>query len=581
LSRYDTDAFALMPLNSPEFLLAFLPLTVLGYWLLSRLQCRLWAVGWLVLASTLFYARASLMSLALLAPSILFDYGIAQCLLRTAPSKQRVRRLLFISGVTANVLFLGYFKYRSMFLDTTNELFGTHFDTIRLLLPLGISFLVLQKIAFLADVQSGQVRAAPLLEYLLFTLFFPRTIAGPIIHYEEVAPQLRQRPNDGALTHISVGLCLLSIGLFKKAVIADNLAQFVTPVFDVSRALDPLAGPPALLESWLALLCYTFQLYFDFSGYSDMALGAARMLGVTLPMNFNSPFKASSIVEYWSRWHITLTRFLTTYVYTPIVLHGTRKRMIAGAPVLEGEHTRLSAIVVLIAFPTLATMAISGLWHGAAWQFVLWGILHGLSLTINQGWRLLRPRFWPDEYSYDRVMKPVGRVLTFGFVMLALVLFRAPSVSTAASILEGLLGLHGVFPEAIRLLHAAGTEAPWPLMEGMLHIAAFCWILVLFPFVMYLPNSLELLRRFHPALHFRPPNAAKSSRATASSTLPVHQEEAPLGPARPVRLAWARWRTIEGGGVTLSPLVAIATAILGVLGLMALDRGSGFLYGQF
>jgi hypothetical protein len=340
------------------------------------------------------------------------------------------------------------------------------------------------------------------------------------------------------------------------------VADYANPVFAA-----PLQGEPVtLVAAWIGALAYTFQIYFDFSGYSDMALGIARIFGVVLPMNFNSPLKASSIVEFWSRWHITLTRFLTTHVYTPMVLGLTRRRMARGLPVLRGRNTRLSAIVVLIGLPTVFTMTLSGFWHGVGFQFIVWGLLHGLMLTVNQAWRTVRPRFWRHQASYDRVMGPVGFVLTFGAVVVTFVFFRASSVPTAMAILRGMAGLNGVtVPHAIgarlgafgQWLEQSGVTYDWS--SGSQFIAGLAWLAVLFVVVTLMPNSLELLSPHRPALDFQgsPSEAA---------------------PARGVRAAVARLRPTDLVQSRFGPAFVATLAVAGVLGL---HRVSAFLYWQF
>jgi D-alanyl-lipoteichoic acid acyltransferase DltB (MBOAT superfamily) len=380
-----------------------------------------------------------------------------------------------------------------------------------------------------------------------------------------------------ALTNLAVGGCLFSIGLFKKAVIADSLVQFVLPTFDPPEWFS--GRPVTLLIAWAGVLTYTFQLYFDFSGYSDMALGVARIFGVRLPANFNSPFKASSIVEYWNRWHITLTRFLTSYIYTPIVLHLTRTRVAKGRPVLRGKRSSLPAIAVLVAVPALITMTTSGIWHGAGWQFIVWGLLHGVYITINQTWRMLRPRFWSDEAHYERIMKPIGLVLTFGCVVAALVFFRASSVSSALSILGGMIGMHGILPYDVQLLQRLGVHMPWNIVMLFQPIAPFVWAIALFLAVTLLPNSLELMRRFQPALEF-PVEAL-----TRPARLPVAVRKlAGTGAASVItrlRAAWTGVVRIGREGVSLSSIAAAIIALVCVLGILAVNGGGVFLYGQF
>lgn len=551
-----------MPFNSYPFILLFMPAAVAGYWLLRRFAGGSVASKWLLLASVAFYAQASLKGLALIAPSIFLDYLLARALVRLDTAQEKRRKVLFVCGIVANVAFLGYFKYKNFFLDTLSIAFATHVQPEHLLVPLGLSFLVFQKIAFLADVQSRQVQAVRLQDFLLFILFFPRVIAGPIVHYEQIVPQLKNPPRS-FIAAMTVGVCLFSIGLFKKTVIADSIGVFVPAAFDVTLPDQR----PGLLTAWCGVLAYTFQLYFDFSGYSDMALGIARMFGVRLPMNFNSPLKASSIIEFWRRWHITLTRFLTAYIYTPLVLHLTRARVSKGMPVLRGKRSTFSAIVVLIAVPTLVTMTISGLWHGAGWQFVVWGALHGAYLALNQGWRLLRPRVWPDHASYESAMRPIGFVLTFGAVVIALVFFRAPSVASAVSVLGAMSGMNGFMPYDVEVLQRLGVGVPWAMLGELQPIAPFVWIVAALLITTLLPNSLELLRRFRPALDF----PSERQRAPAAQT--------PL--AGRLHAAARKLVRLKHEGIDLGHLSATIVAGLFVLALIAIGRGGAFLYYRF
>ena len=525
-----------MPFNSYQFLFLFLPVVVLGYFALGRFG-RLPAVIWLVLASIGFYAFARVDCLAIILPSIVLDYLIARTLARLDESRRRVRAGLLGLGIVANVALLGYFKYRDFFLDTTNLVFGSHFAFGSLILPLGISFITFQKIAYLMDVYSRQVKPGGFLDFLLFTLFFPRVVAGPIVHYREVMPQFDRSPVRWVPTDIAVAICLFSIGLFKKVVIADRVADFANPVFAA-----PLAGEPVtLLAGWIGALAFTFQIYFDFSGYSDMALGLARIFGIVLPMNFNSPLRATSIVEFWSRWHVTLARFLAAYVYTPLVLSLTRRRMARGAPVLRGRESAISAFLVLIGLPTMVTMTIFGVWHGAGLPFAVWGMLHGLMLTINHAWRTLRPRFWRHLKSHDLIMAPVGFVLTLAGVTVAFVFFRASSVSAAIAVLRGMAGRNGV-----TTLDSIGSQS----------ILALAWLAVLFVIVTIMPNSLELLAPYRPALDFQ-------------------MRELPAGAATRV---WDRFRLRDLVSSRLGPALVATLAVAGVLGL---HHATAFLYWRF
>ena len=540
-----------MLFNSYEFIFVFLPVTLTGFLLTIYRVGRVAALSWLLIASLVFYGYASFSSQLIVIPSILLDYLIARAYLSIAPTRDRLRGRLIALGITANVLLLGYFKYRNFFLDTANITLGTHFELSRLLLPIGLSFLIFQKIAFLADVHSGKIKGISLLEYLLFACFFPRTLAGPIVHYQEIVPQFKTLGSQVHASNLAVGLCLFSIGLFKKTVIADGVAQFVPAVFEPNPDYFVRDIPHTLVTSWIGALCYAFQLYFDFSGYSDMALGTARMVGIQLPMNFNSPYKASSIIEYWGRWHITLTRFLTWYIYVPIGRRLARYRTARGKQVLRGRGSSFSAIASLIGIPTMITMLVSGLWHGAGWRFVIWGLLHGVYLTVNHVWRQRRSMSRRSSV-YNRIESAIGQILTFGSVVVALVFFRANSVSTALSILAGMAGLNGILPYSVQLFQSVGGTLSWDLFWRIVPPPALEWILVLSLAVIVLPNSLEMLLGFHPARDFPP--VAQTSQV--GSNAPSRE----LGPSVPT---------------------AIAVALLFVVGVFAITRGNGFLYGQF
>jgi alginate O-acetyltransferase complex protein AlgI len=563
-----------MLFNSYEYLFGFLPLMVAGYWLAERFASRSVALGWLLLGSIGFYACASLKSLGVLLPSILLDYALASAFLRSKASA-RVRNTFIYCGIVANVALLGYFKYRNFFLEEVGWLLRLHASAAPLALPLGISFLTFQKIAFLSDVRSGKVKEITLRDFLQFALFFPRTIAGPIVHYNEVMPQLLQSRPRRFAEDAMVAICLLSIGLFKKCVISDGVTQFVPYAFDPEPAF--IGTQPTLVYAWTGVLAYVLELYFDFSGYSDMALGAARLFGVRLPMNFNSPLKATSVVDYWSRWHITLTRFLTWNVYVPLVSRLTHARVASHKEILRGAHSAPGAIAMLLGVPTAITMLISGMWHGTGWHFVVWGLLHGVYLIVNQTWRLLRPRFWTDQTSYERIMRPVGFVLTFTCVAVALVFFRAQSVAQALSILSAMGGLNGIAPYPYQILHRVGLSFDWTIIWPPL--IGLKWILPLLAAAWLLPNSLELLSRFGPALDFPPATNKPQPIRSEGVQAPITQESEGSGWS-PRRLYLA----VKQLGHAQAPLNRLTAAIVGLLfllGAVAVGHSGGFLYGQF
>jgi D-alanyl-lipoteichoic acid acyltransferase DltB (MBOAT superfamily) len=540
-----------MLFNSYSFIFAFLPLTVLGYAAVNRLGSRSASLGWLILSSMVFYGIWNPMNIAIILPSLAVNYALALAIrsqLRKETQGVRLASLLTTLGVILNICFLGYFKYKNFFLGTINDVAGTHLVLTEVILPLGISFITFQKIAFLVDVRSGAIRDFDLFDFLTFVFFFPQLIAGPIVHYREMMPQFAQIDSRLQPENLAVGLTIFAIGLFKKVVLADGVAPYVPAGFAAALHGEAVSFFPA----WMTALAYTFQIYFDFSGYSDMAIGLARIFGIKLPMNFNSPLKSSSIIEFWSRWHITLTRFLTAYVYTPMVMSLTRKRMAKGQPVIGRKRPTLGAFLVLLCWPTVFTMFLSGFWHGAGYTFLAWGILHGLYLTINHGWRQWRPKW--DKATYERVMKPLGFVLTFVAVTVGMVLFRAPTIESALRILHGMAGLDGISVPLGLLNRSSGLAHVLGLLgiagdmsSGAVFTALTLWILVLFMITMFMPNSLELMQRYAPALYFEPPRQARPSSMT---------------------LSWnARW--------------AILIGMFFVFGALGLSRPSEFLYWQF
>ena len=285
-------------------------------------------------------------------------------------------------------------------------------------------------------------------------------------------------------------------GLFKKVVLADNIAPLITPIYQHSAA----GGQTPFLLAWLAAVGFTLQIYFDFSGYTDMALGLGRFFGIKLPPNFNSPLKASSIIDFWLRWHMTLTRFLTAYIYNPLVLSLTRRRAANGRPGFGGRNPSLGAFVSLLMVPLIATMFISGLWHGAGYGFIIWGLIHGVYLVINHGWRVYAAHRWRDRAAYAQVMQPAGFVLTFVSVTTAMVFFRAATVRSAVDLVKGIFGLNG-----IALPHGAAAVAE---IYGTDIKQAAIWVAILLVIALVCPNTLEILAPYEPALGVKPKSTA-------------------------------------------------------------------------
>ncbi len=491
-----------MLFNSYEFIFAFLPAALVGFFLLGRASRQL-ALGWLTAVSLFFYGWWRPLNILIIAPSILINYGLARWLLRLGrqPERTVAARIALVAGIVFNVCFLGYFKYVNFFAEVVHDVTGRNFVLTEIILPLGISFITFQKIAFLIDVYGRRIESFTFRRYALFVLFFPQLIAGPIVHYREMMPQFAKATCRFDAEAVSVGLTLFIFGLFKKVVLADNLADHVSPIYAAAAG----GGQPTLIASWVAAVGFTLQIYFDFSGYSDMALGLARLFGVRLPANFDSPLKATSIIDFWLRWHMTLTRFLTAYLYNPLVLWLTRRRAAAGKSLVGGRNTTVGAFLVLLVAPTLLTMFVSGLWHGAGYLFILWGVVHGIYLAINHAWRIFGPRLLKGAPAKPGPAQRSagGFVLTFLAVVVAMVLFRATNGVAAREILEGLVGFNGIGLPAglqerlgpLRAVVKASTEF------SVVDLArALAWTGGLLVAALALPNTLQILDRFKPSL---------------------------------------------------------------------------------
>jgi D-alanyl-lipoteichoic acid acyltransferase DltB (MBOAT superfamily) len=429
-------------------------------------------------------------------------------------------------GVVFNLGLLAYFKYAYFILDNVGVLLLSNWSVGEIVLPLAISFFTFQQIAWLVDLSNSRVQIPKFLNYALFVSFFPQLIAGPIVHHAEIMPQFQQRPaRKAVLSHLNVGLTLFTLGLFKKVVLADQFALFATPVFDAALRGDFIT----LLEAWAGTLAYTLQIYFDFSGYSDMAVGLARMFGIVLPVNFFSPYKAQNIRQFWQRWHMTLSRFLRDYLYIP--LGGNRK-----------TASRVGMNVLI-------TMLIGGLWHGAAWTFVAWGGLHGIYLIVARSFHHWRKHQMP----VSRWAKSASIFCTFIAVMLGWVLFRAESFEAALQLYRSMFGFSGFalpsglltgIPEVAGPLQALGVKLlPLPYLQGLPELL---WLSVGCAICFLTPNSYEFMSAYNPVL------------------LP------PRVDFQPSRLRWID-----------SPRWAVIIAVLFTWSILALNRVSEFLYFQF
>jgi len=446
-----------MLFNSPPFLFVFLPVTLLTTWAGLRLFGRTAGVAVLIAASLVFYASWHVWAVAVLLASTAANLVVAYGLI--GADRLMVRRGMLVAGLLANVAVLGYFKYTNFFIANLDRISGLDIPLAKIVLPLGISFYTFQKIGFLVDVYERKITEIRPLEFLLMVSFFPQLIAGPIVHYRDIVPQLMRSLRVEARS-IALGLSLFAVGLAKKAVLADALAVYARP-----RFLEAAHGPVEFFSGWIGALSYTFQIYFDFSGYCDMAIGLALMFNIVLPVNFNSPYKSASIIDFWRTWHMTLSRFLRDYVYVP--LGGNRR----------GSLRRYVNLLLV--------MLVGGLWHGAAWTFVAWGAIHGAYLLVNHLWRaagLALPRFlaWP---------------LTFLAVAVAWVPFRAESLAAAFRMLKGMAGMGGFqLPYLVAAaLHVTRPDMTYTSTVPVVDFAAGCGMIALAALIAFLaPNSMQI-----------------------------------------------------------------------------------------
>jgi len=454
--------------HSQLFLCAFLPATWIVFTLLVR-TCPAWApLVWLTLASLFFYGWWNPAYLILIGSSIVINFMIGRGIApQPGTTGRRAHRWLLAAGIAFNIGLLGYFKYANFFVDNLNAVLGLGFNLERVILPLAISFFTFQQVAYLVDVYRGQAHRYGFIEYSFFVTFFPQLIAGPIVRHSEVMPQIRaEKFRKVRLLNLQVGLTIFAIGLFKKMVIADGAASYATPIFDA--AADGFAF--TTLDAWVGALAYSVQLYFDFSGYSDMAIGLGRCFGLVLPLNFDAPYRATSIIDFWRRWHITLSRFLREYLYIP--LGGNRK----------GIAMRYSNLMI--------TMLIGGLWHGAGWTFVIWGGLHGLYLCVNHGFNALFGSFLKSHRGIRLALTPFFWTITMLAVVVGWVFFRAADLGTALHMLSMM------FPFA--------AETPKPLVGELHRLLAgpdkIVWLMLAGLIVFFLPTTHQYLRKYTPAL---------------------------------------------------------------------------------
>lgn len=547
-----------MLFNSLRFIFIFLPVTMLGFHLLGRYGRRP-VIAWLALMSVVFYAAWNKFYVLFLLGSILVNYVIA-LVIGAAPESSARRKYLLTLGITFNLLALFYFKYLYKVLLTVKALHLANLNPHPILLPLGISFFTFTQISYLVDLAQGQAEVQDFLSYLLFVTFFPHLIAGPILHHKEMMPQFgranpevrKEHPDeslvqsiDAALTpvpparrfalrpeDVSLGFTWFLLGLAKKVLIADRLA----PTADIAFHN---AGSLSAANAWTGLIVYSMQLYFDFSGYSDMALGLARIFSIRFPLNFDSPYKATSVTEYWQRWHMTLTRYITLYLYNPILLSVQRRRIALGRKISRKSLATFGGFTAMVAYPTMCTMLLTGIWHGAGLQFIVFGLIHGVYLTVNQGWRHFRQRGHNaappvKAAGFTRLALMIGVYLQVSF---ALIFFRSESLASAGALIADMFGRNG-----------AGR-----LDEVLAGALAFA----LFPVVWFFPNTQQILGQ-----EAGPGDISTFPTAPGVNPAPV-----------PALFSALRWRPTLGWAVLMAALFFAV--------LVNLDGTTSFLYFQF
>ena len=435
-----------MLFNSYIYIFAFLPAVFFIYFFLVKKGWLLASKTLLVLASLFFYSWWNPVYLPLILISMFVNYGIGTTI--SNDKAKGYKNILLITGIVFNVALLGYFKYADFFINNINFITDANIPLLHLALPLAISFFTFQQIAYLVDSYKGETKEYDLLNYMVFVSFFPQLIAGPIVHHKEMMPQFDDKENKKInYKNITMGIFIFAIGLFKKGVIADSLSPYVAQGFDISPQLG-------FLEAWSTTLAYAMQLYYDFSGYTDMAIGSALLFNIKLPINFNSPYKAVSIQDFWRRWHITLSRFLRDYIYIP--LGGNRK----------GEFRTYHNLFM--------TFLIGGIWHGAGWTFVFWGFLHGIAMVIHRMWKQMGKSM--NFY--------LAWFVTFFFVNVTWVFFRAKEWGDAIKLLKGMFGLNGL-------------KLPTYYFNGETYLPLFVLFVSMIA-ALFAKNSMEMIKDFRP-----------------------------------------------------------------------------------
>jgi len=525
--------------NSYEFIFLFLPITFIGYSILCRYANSYSARIWLTLISLLFYFLLIPEYLPLILVSIGVNYLFGALIIRCVHGikdegekqtpKWSSKKVILFFALLFNLALLAYYKYFNFAIVNLDALFGWSIPLQDIILPLGISFFTFTQSAFLIDAYRGQVKEIDLLSYVQFVSFFPHLIAGPIYHHKDIIPQFEDAKSYiFNVQNFNLGLLFFFFGVFKKVIIADEMGAIASPIFAAVHA----GGVPLFVEAWVGALAYTFQLYFDFSGYCDMAIGLALFFNIRFPVNFFSPYKTTSIIDFWRCWHITLSNFLRDYVYIP--LGGNR----------QGELIKLRNLMI--------TMLLGGLWHGAGWTFVVWGGLHGAYLVVNHLWR---------KTSW-RVPPIAGWAVTFLAVVVAWVFFRAQTLADAIVLLKGMGGLHGVAIMGVLPFADVLSQLPMvelyitcmPLTTQPVGSVALCMSMAI-GVAFFLPNLVQITRDYSPTLHMK-----GSEKVTQIDLAPWLTERIRYHPT----IVWA-----------------VIVGVIGLTALLLLNKTTEFLYFQF
>jgi alginate O-acetyltransferase complex protein AlgI len=502
-----------MLFNSYIFLFVFLPFALGGFYLITAFGPRVSAL-WLVSMSLIFYGWWNPAFLLLFALSMGFNYAASEVVLRLAP-RPRLQTIALSLAIATDLGVLIYYKYMDACLQFFTGSAHLHGLAANIVLPLGISFFTFTQIGYLIDKREGLVAERGLLHYVLFVSFFPHLIAGPILHNREIMPQLVQpRTYRFSAENLSVGLAIFSFGLVKKTLFADTMMDSVRAGF--SHAQTATFG-----TAWLAILSFALQIYFDFSGYSDMAIGLARMFNIRFPMYFNSPYKAASIIELWQRWHMTLSRYLALYVYNPLAMAITRRRQARNLGIGRAAQATPGGFATMVVVPTVLTMSLAGIWHGAGMQYLVFGLIHGFYLSVNHAMRIFRPHR-VSAAGEGKLVHAMKVLATFMAALFALVFFRSSSVGAAFQLLGGMIGLHGfgafILPGII-LSHLGGAGSTL-LAKGIVQgasaidfvdqVCGLLWVVILFVIVWGFPNTQQIMLRFEPVLGKIQPGPFKS-----------------------------------------------------------------------